>query len=91
MGLYIEIDDATTWLIIKGTAILQEDKISDDELKVCVVDNGNFKAYAVAFNEEEETVFARPDGRRKQWWKAKKKDLKLVCPLWNSYIKRGQL
>jgi hypothetical protein len=43
-------------------------EIADDELPVCLVDNGPFTAAAVGFSEQEMNDFDDPDDDRPKMW-----------------------
>ena len=86
MGLYIETSDRESWLKQNARRIAPGDAIEPDEFKVCVVNNGGFKAYGVAFDDREEAMMRRPDDRPRVWHAAKREDLKLVCPEWGTYV-----
>jgi len=82
MGYYINTSNEPKeqWLDRMGFKISARDlKISgfdglrNDELPVCLVDNGPFTAAAIAYCKEEFEEFMHPDGRRKQWFLVKRK------------------
>lgn len=63
-------------------------KPESDALLVCLVDNGPFKAAAVAYDESELEAFNQPDDYRpKVWYVVKKADIKAVCPDAVDYLK----
>lgn len=73
MGLYINPPkaDKLKWLLDHGTIIIfppSRHLNDDDEIAVCLVDNGAFTAAAVAYSEHELAVFTREDGRPKDWF-----------------------
>lgn len=55
--------------------------ITETHLPVCLVDNGFFKAAAVAYSEGELNAFADADGRPKQWFQVPREKLLLVSDL----------
>lgn len=82
MGLYIDPTDTTkeAWLEKNGTTIAPSFiDPSTGEVTVCLVDNGPFRAAAVAFNEREFQTFARPsDTRPKVWFRVPTKQIDIV-------------
>lgn len=72
MGCYVNppSQDKEEWLDKNCVSIgLRPGPITESELPVCLVDNGLFKAAAVAYSERELKVFSDPtDARRKVWY-----------------------
>jgi hypothetical protein len=81
MGFYIDQTskgtplgrhDKAETLVREGDAILLNEQpqwkdVPADTAIICVVNNGPFEAAGFAFSEDEFNVFARPDGRPRQW------------------------
>lgn len=96
MGLYLEPQDGKKeWLEANGhreTATMGFSNIDynntpEDQVLICLVDNGMFYAAAVAFSEDEFKAFDAPDGRPKLWYYVSKEKAKMVSPMWNTYMK----
>lgn len=90
MGLYINPTDMTKdeWCKKYGTFIsagtddpgLDMDSIFSNQVYVCLVDNGPFKALAVAYRKIELEMFRNPDGRVKDWYVVQKASVARECP-----------
>ena len=68
MGVYINPSKMTKeqWLLENATEVripTMED-VPEDSMIICLVDNGPFKAAAVAYNSREFTEFTRSDDNR---------------------------
>ena len=81
MGAYL--NPATTtkerWLVDNAIAVKEPPQNIDELpgcLPVCLVDNGQFYAAGIAYDEQELEEFKRPDGRRKFWFWAEIDQLK---------------
>jgi hypothetical protein len=75
MGYYINPKDCTKedWLDRYGrsiTAAHAKAHTAGSDVAVCLVDNGEFTAAGIAFDDRERDQFARPDGRPKKWYLA---------------------
>lgn len=77
MGYYIQTKSLPTFDAKKEALIKMGAKETDSNFKpdlICIVDNGLFAAIAYAYNEAERDVFAREDGRYKEWFILKNAD-----------------
>ena len=73
MGDYINPRDCTKeeWLAKYGTLITPEaatHHAAGSNVVVCLVDNGDFSAAGIAYDDRERDAFAHPDGRAKMWY-----------------------
>ena len=82
MGYYINPQDGSTkeeWLKKHGREISPSEVYGHDyatELPVCLVDNGDFTAAGIAYDEREAKAFLYPDRRKKLWYLASREVLK---------------
>lgn len=75
MGVYINPTNGQTkeqWLndngIELGPTIPPGNYMTGDESLVCLVNNWQFTAAGVAYDERELRAFQQDDGREKTWW-----------------------
>jgi hypothetical protein len=72
MGMYINPRDMSKeeWLVKNGMLIPTPDvhRFEDDDVAVCLVDNGDFSAAGIAYSERELAAFKFPDPRLKMWF-----------------------
>jgi len=101
MGLYVEPgknkNDFVNELIVTARAqefspVISQDilpsTIPNDQVIICLVNNGYFYALAVAFNDAEFKVFADPsDARYKIFCVADKDVIKQNTPRFDDYFK----
>jgi hypothetical protein len=80
------------WLLENGKPLLEFpkwDEIPDDSVLICMVDNGPFRAAAIAFSEREMQHFTNPkDMRPKTIWYINKDLLRTVVPDLDSWFKQ---
>lgn len=83
MGIYINPSDQTKEEFLEehsGVVGLPSWPPPVGHVLVCLVDNGPFKAAAVAYSEEEFKEFSHPDGRPKTWFHVQVEPLWAVIP-----------
>ena len=88
MGYYIEtklpLNKADQLLTIAGveevSALAASPDRSGQTVSVCVVQNGEFDAAAVCFNDSEYKDFLQPDGRPKRWLIFPRNVVLTLCP-----------
>lgn len=87
MGLYIEHPDKETFLKQHATpTLIPEYPTNPNQMLVCLVDNGLFKAAGVAFSPNEFRAFnSIGDTRLKHWFIVDKEVIKPYCPEWDRY------
>jgi hypothetical protein len=73
MGYYINPKDMSKekFLEKNGTLIdatQASQHVAGDKLVVCLVDNFQFTAAGIAYNDRERDAFLYPDGRDKKWY-----------------------
>lgn len=83
MGYYINPPDMEKekFLAIYGSPITAEQASKhsandDQKLVVCLVDNYQFTAAGIAYDDRERDAFMMPDGRAKKWYLIDKEVLK---------------
>lgn len=103
MGAYVNPPNQSKeeWLeengvqISRGAAKRISNNIEDgptEELAVCLVDNGPFKAAGICFEPREFEAFSQPDDHRpKKWFKANIEDLKKVSGELKRYMKHSDV
>lgn len=75
-------------LLRTAKAVYSQAEDNQVDLLVCLVDNGMFKALAVAYDEREFQCFTLPEDKRpKTWYIIPVVHIKSVCPDANTYIK----
>lgn len=87
MGVYIELIGVSKeqWLEENGTEILHPNiERQPDELPVCLIDNGLFRAACITWNETEVLACSVPGDPRPKKWYAVKRDL--LRPFMGKYI-----
>lgn len=94
MGYYIDPANGTKEDFLRQEAeilvMMPPSVIAIPETKaiVCLVDNGDFKAAAIAYSDEELERFQRPDGRPKTWYLIDRKKLWAVSDIKPEYFQR---
>lgn len=86
MGCYVNPTNMSkeAWLAEHGRQIpVLSCQITEDEVPVCLVNNGLFTAAGVAFSADELQAFIHPDGRHKEYFMVKREDLYAVSDLKN--------
>ena len=94
MGLYMEDENKDGWLVANGEFVgggiyeshIDFDLVPKQQMLVCLVDNGMFKACGVAYTEREFKHFDIPDGRYKDWYLVDTTKLAPKCPMWDCYM-----
>ena len=88
MGYYInpKNESKETWLHSNGRLVtlveVKDHQAKDnDELVVCLVDNGPFTAAGIAYDDEERNAFLYPDPRPKNWYMVKRELLREWCSI----------
>lgn len=83
MGCYINPESMTkeAWLARNGRHTPQPCAVTEEYVPVCLVDNGDFTAAAVAYSEDEKRRFAEPDGRPRFWFQVPRALARLVSDL----------
>ena len=96
MGLNLEPKtDKSAWIKEHGDFIeegtwkpdIEFDDASDDDLIVCLVNNGMLYALEVAFSKDELYRLKQEDGRHKIWYFVDKAVIKSVAPDYDNYVK----
>lgn len=54
--------------------------LGENEVLICVVENPQFDAAGIVFNDHEFNSFSHPDGRRKEWLILPKNKVVELCP-----------
>jgi hypothetical protein len=88
VGYYINPTDGSSkedWLRAHGQWIAATNAAAhmaevSDTYVVCLVDNGWMTAAAIAYDDRERDVFMRDDGRPKQWFIVRKRELAEFLP-----------
>lgn len=86
MGYYINPPDMEKEAFLRQKGRLLTDKevrnfpFGEGEFPVCLVDNGAFTAAGIAYDLLERDSFLREDGRPKQWFACKARDLDPFLP-----------
>ena len=80
MGYYINPKFGTKeeWLAQNATLISPSDARrhkAGRDVVVCLVDNGDFSAAGIAYDDRERDAFAIPDGRSKVWYLVRRQTL----------------
>ena len=93
MGCYINPEGMTKdfWLYRRQEGTLEApvwDDMPEGMLPVCLVQNAEFSAAAVAYTESERDSFAHEDGRPKRWFLISIEALKTVSNVEN-YLKKS--
>lgn len=86
MGCYINppSSNKVSWLFEHGEEIKSPCAITESHVPVCLVNNGQFFAAGVAFDQREIDGFDQPtDLRPKQWFKVSREKLYTVSDLKN--------
>lgn len=87
MGYYINPKDCSkeTWLINNGIRtteiVIREKAYTNNLVPVCWVDNGDFTAAGIAYDDMECGAFLHPDPRPKLWYLVERAKLIEFCPL----------
>lgn len=91
MGFYIETEvlrQKADWLVVnEGAKRLDSpplviEEVSDDEMIICVVENGPFDAAGIIFDQHELDAFSYPDERPRTWLTMKKEAVRK----WNPHV-----
>lgn len=94
MGFYIETSEMKNkaeWLKKNAGAIYlsgRPTEVNPDYVPVCVIDNGQFEAAGIAFDEQEAKSFDdKDDKRKKQWMLIGVDNAVRLCPKVGRHIK----
>ncbi len=85
MGLYInpKNEEKEEWLNGNATPITEDDAIlslDNGDVVICLVDNLDFTAAGVAYDEKELKYMMKDDGRDKEYFITSLEKLQTVCP-----------
>ena len=90
MGLYLQPSDKQAWVEKHAVAWDPKDPVSEDEIVLCLVDNGMFYALGAAYDDRELQAMMRPTERPRWYYMTKKETIKPLCPEWDKYMERGK-